>query len=428
MSQLLSFLQNIWKTPKLQSKLLSTLLIFGVYRFLAHIPLPAVDANQLRLLFSNSQFLSLLNVFSGGTLANFSIMAVGISPYITAAIIFQLAGFAIPQIKEMQKEGESGREKLNQYTRLVTVPIAVVQSVSVIALLQSQGLLTQTQPIETAAIVMALVAGAMIMMWLGELVTQHGLGNGISMILLAAIVSQLPQAFSQAVALASSDQILTVLSFAAVFAVVIFVIVFMNESIRKVTMQYARRTRGSRSYGGQQTHLPIRVNVAGVMPIIFAVSVMLVPSFLARVLSSSGSQQLIAIGRWLTINFSQTAPLYMITYFVIVFGFTYFSALLFFDAENISDELKKSGAFIPGIRPGTATRTFLEYVVSRITFAGAVFLGAVALLPSIAQVFTGLTNLAVSGTSVLIVVSVILETAKQTEGMMVEQNYDKYLK
>lgn len=427
MQSLVTALRRILNTPSLSRKLGATALIFAVYRLLAHIPLPAVNALQLQSLFAGNQFLSLLNVFSGGTLANFSIMAVGINPYITASIVFQLAGFVIPQIKEMQKEGESGREKLTQYTRLVSVPLAVIQSVSVIALLQSQGLIEQTTPLVMGAMVMALVAGAMIMMWLGELITLYGIGNGISMMLLAAIVSQLPQAFTQATVLAQADQFLTIVSFAAVFIVVIGVIVFMNEAIRKVTMQYARRTRGSQQFAAQQSHLPIRVNVAGVMPIIFAVTVMLVPSFFSGFMVASSNTTVAEIGRWLTIHSQPTSWIYMTVYFCIVFGFTYFSALLFFNAEDISGELKKSGAFIPGIRPGKATQTFLEYVVTRITLAGAIFLGLVALLPSFAQMATGLTNLAVSGTSVLIVVSVILETAKQGESMLLEQNYDKYI-
>ncbi len=420
-------LQKVYQTHELRRKLLFTLGVFFIFRFLAHIPLPSINLDQLQILFNSNQLLNLLNVFSGGTLANFSVAAVGISPYITASIIMQLGGMVIPQIKELQKDGESGRERLNQYTRLMTVPLAIVQSISVLALLRTQGLLQTNDPIALAAMIMSLVAGAMIVTWLGEMISEYGIGNGISMILFGAIISQLPASLSQALFSVTSDQTLTILTFGALFIAIIGLIVFMNEAIRKVTIQYAKRQRGSRVYGGQMTHLPIRVNVAGVMPIIFAVSILMVPPFFAGFMISSGQRELVEIGQWLTINFAQTAPVFMITYFVVVFFFTFFSALIFFNAENISDELKKSGAFIPGIRPGAATKKYLEFVVSRITLAGAFFLGVIALLPSFAQVFTNIGTLAISGTSVLIVVSVILETMKQVDSMLVEQDYERYL-
>lgn len=426
MQRITAFLKKINANKELRNKLLFTAAILLIFRFFAHIPLPAVNVSQLRTLFASNQFLSLLNVFSGGTLANFSVLAVGINPYITASIIMQLGGMVFPQIKELQKDGESGREKLNQYTRYLSLPLAVGQSISVIALLRTSGLLGETNPVTLVTMILSLVAGAMITTWIGELVTEKGVGNGISMILLAGIMSQLPQSFIQ-IFNSSSDQAFVSLSFIAVFLAIIALIVFINESVRKVSIQYAKRTRGSRVYGGQTTHLPIKVNVAGVMPIIFAVSIMLVPSFAARLLTASSNPRLIDIGNTITVNFAQTSPVYMILYFVIVFFFTFFSALIFFNAGDISDELKKSGAFIPGIRPGAATKKYLEFVVTRITLVGAIFLGGIAVLPSIAQVFTGLGQLAISGTSILIVVSVILETYKQVESMLVEQNYDRFL-
>lgn len=427
MKKTIEFFKTIGRTPALRKKLLFTALIFTVFRLLAHIPVPAVDIVQLKALFAGSQFLSLLNVFSGGTLSNFSIVAVGINPYITASIVMQLAGMMIPKLKEMQKDSESSRELLNQYTRLLSVPLAVVQSISVIAILRSQSLLQTNDPLALIAIITTLVAGAALVMWLGELISLYGLGNGISMILLGGILSQLPVAAAQIVSLASADQVITLITFLSVFLLVIGLIVFMTEAIRKVPIQYARRVRGSRSYGGETTHLPIKVNVAGVLPIIFAVSLMLAPSFVARLFTASSNPMLVDWGRTLSVLFDPTHPVYMITYFVIVFLFTFFSALIFFNAEDISNELKKSGAFLPGIRPGAATKKFLEYVVSRITFAGALFLGFIAVLPSLAQVFTGIASLAIGGTGVLIVVSVILETTKQAESMVVEGQYDKYL-
>lgn len=427
MKKLINFFQRVAKTKELKRKLLFTAGIFLVYRFLAHIPIPSVDIVQLRMLFGESQFLNLLNVFSGGTLANFSIMALGINPYITSAIIMQLAGIVIPKIKEMQREGESGKEKVNQYTRLLTVPLALGQSVSVLALLRSQGLLMVTGPLPLIAMIVSLVAGALILMWLGELISIHGIGNGISIVLFGAIISQLPSSLSQALATTGADQALTNVSFLVVFLLIIGLVVFMNEAVRKITIQYAKRVRGSRVYGGQLTHLPIKVNVSGVMPIIFGVSLMLVPSFLARLMLVTDNPRLVELGQWLTINFQETSTLYIAVYFALVFFFAFFSALIFFDAKNISNELKKSGAFVPGVRPGAATKKYLEFVVTRITLVGAIFLGSIAIMPSIAQILTGVQALAVGGTSLLIVVSVVLETTKQAESLMVDQDYEKFI-
>lgn len=418
--------KRVFLDRKVRRKILFTALIFLVFRVLAHIPVPSVDTRRIQALFLQSQLLSWLNIFSGGTLIRFSIAAVGINPYITASIIMQLAGMVIPRIKELQKEGETGQARVNQYTRLLAVPLAIVQSISVIALLRSQNLISSFTPLALVAVISSLVAGAMIIMWLGELVSEYGIGNGISMIMFAGIASQLPQGLGQAITISRTQQVFQLIIFAAVFLAVIGLVVFMNEAVRKVNIQYAKRVRGSRVYGGQKTHLPVRVNVAGVMPIIFALSLMLVPSFLARIFQTTDSQFLVSLGEKLVIWFDQTSPVYMIFYFLLVFSFTYFSALVFFNADDLATELKKSGAFIPGIRPGQKTKKFLEYVVTRVTFAGAVFLGFIALLPSLAQSLTDVQSLAIGGTSVLIVVSVILDTSKQVDSMLVSQNYEKY--
>ncbi|MEA2056946.1 MAG: preprotein translocase subunit SecY [Patescibacteria group bacterium] len=426
LEKIISAAKKVFSHKELRQKILFTGGVFFVFRLLAHIPVPIVDVDKIQTIFSGSQFLSLLNIFSGGTLIRFSIAAVGINPYITASIIMQLAGMVYPKLKELRKEGESGQAKVNQYTRLLAVPLAVVQSISVIALLRTQQLLTPYTSIEMVAVVASLVAGAMIAMWLGELVTDYGIGNGISMILFAGIASQIPTAFAQTGIVLNGQNIFKIIVFIGVLLAVIGLVVFMNEAVRKVNVQYAKRVRGSRVYGGQKTHLPIRVNVAGVMPIIFSLSIMLVPSFVARLMQSTDKQFLIILGEKLTIWFNQTSPVYMIVYFILVFAFSFFSAIVFFNAEDLSQELKKSGAFIPGIRPGEATKNFLEFVVTRVTFVGALFLGFIALLPALAQVFTGIQSLAIGGTSVLIVVSVILDTAKQADSMMIGQNYDRF--
>ena len=419
-------LQALFSNPVVRQKVIFTALIFLVFRLLAHIPVPGVDLAQLRQFFFNNQFLNLLNMFSGGTLSQFSIVAVGINPYITASIILQLMAMVIPQVKEMQKDGETGRAKLNQYTRMLSVPLAIFQSFSLVTLLRSQNLVDQLSVFQMAAVVTSLVAGAMIVLWLGELVSEFGIGNGISMILFAGIVSQLPVTMAQTFSVVDSQQYLVLATFVVVFLAVIGLVVFMNEAVRKITIQYAKRVRGSKSFGGQTTHLPIKVNVAGVMPIIFAVSLMLVPSFLSRILIASKNESFALIGYQLNIWFSQTSWVYMLCYFLLVVVFSFVSAIVFFNADDISTELKKSGAFVPGIRPGGPTKKFLEFVVTRITLVGAVFLGLIALLPSIAQNLSGVQSLAVGGTSVLIVVSVVLETAKQLDSQLIGQNYEQY--
>ncbi len=426
MQYTITFLKKVASSSAIKRKLLFTALLFGVFRLLASIPLPGVDTPALQSIFGSNQFFSLLNIFSGGTLANFSVVAVGIQAFITASIIMQLLSLVIPKLKEMQKEGEAGKEQFNQYTRLLSVPLAVLQSISVLLLLRSQGLLTAQDPLIVVVMISTLVAGATLVMWLGELVSRYGLGNGISMILLAGILSQLPQLLGQMSVLTNAENITATLFGVAVSFVVMLTVVFMNEAVRRVPIQYARRIRGSQQFGGQSSFLPIKVNVTGVLPIIFAVTLMIVPSFAAELFVQSDVAILKEIGQWLTRYFSPTSWLYMGVYFAVVFVFTYFSALVFFNAEDLSKELKKSGAYVPGIRPGSPTKKFLEFVVTRITLAGAIFLGTIAILPIIAQQLTGVQALAIGGTSVLIVVSVILETTKQIDSQLLEHNYDKY--
>lgn len=424
---MLQKIRSLFSNAQLRKKILFTALIFAVFRFFAHVPVPAVNTDQLQKLFENNQFLGVLDIFSGGTLANFSVMAIGINPYITASIILQLATMIFPKLKEISKDGEAGRERINQYTRFLSAPLAVVQSISVLVLLNTQNLLQAKDPLSIVAMIVTMVAGAMMLMWLGELVTLYGIGNGISMVLFAGIVGQLPLSAVQFITTTSGDQVFTLGVFAAVFLVVIASIVIINEAIRKVNVQYAKRIRGSRLYGGQTTHLPLKINTAGVLPIIFAVSIMLVPPFAGRLLSTMSDPRLVSFGQNVQIWFSPTSWIYAVTYFIIVFAFTYFSTLVFFNTEDLSDELKKSGAFVPGVRPGRPTQQFLNYIITRITFVGACFLGMIALLPTLLQQFTGISSLAVGGTGMLIVVSVVLETTKQVESLLITQNYDKYI-
>jgi preprotein translocase subunit SecY len=429
MDKVKQFFQKITSSRELKRKLFFTLLIFFCARFLAFIPLPMIDTYSLQTLFAGDEFLSLINIIAGGTLATFSLVAVGISPYITASIVVQLLTFIWPKLKELSKEGESGKRKLNQYTRLLSLPVAIVQSFSIIALLRSQNLLLQGSDNFSSMLVLVLflTVGAFIMLWLGELITAYGLGNGISMIMLLGILSQIPTSFSQSQTLVQSNQWFLLLTLVVGIVAVVAVVVLINQAVRKVPIHYAKRIQGNRQIGGQTTFFPIKLNLVGVMSIIFAVTLMSLPGFIGRALSALSNPTWQNLGNQLQVIFSQTSWFYITIYFLVVFVLSYFSALLFFNAKDISEELKKSGAFVPGVRPGQHTQHFLETIVKRLTFTDGIFLGVIAILPFLLQILTGLSALAIGGTSLLIAVSVILDVNKLVEGTAVSQNYDQYL-
>lgn len=427
MSNISKLIREINQVPELKKKLLFTALIFAIYRLLAHIPVPGVDLTQIKSLFLQNQLLSLLNIFSGGTLANFSIVALNLGPYINASIIFQLLTLVFPKLEALSKEGESGREKINYYTRLAAVPLAVVQAIGIYFLLTSQNIIAATTPIETVAIIASMVAGTMLLMWFGELITQYGIGNGTSMLIFAGIIAVLPVSLYSTLAITQGAQLLSMLMFVLMGVTVIGGIVFMSEAVRKIPIHYARRLRGSASYGTQSTHLPLKLNQAGVIPIIFAVSLVMIPSLLGRFLTSSGNLSLVKIGTFFTDHFDAQSLTYNLTYFILVVAFTYFYTAVVFDPEKIATEIKKNGGFVPGIRPGKATVAYFNYVLVRITLLGALFLGLIAILPALAQIATGITSLSLGGTGILIVVSVILETSKSMEALLVTRNYDRFL-
>lgn len=427
MDKILKTIDRIYKTKELRRKFLITAFILGIYRLLVHLPVPGVNIAQLQSLFASNQLLGLLDIFSGGTLANFSIMALGLGPYINASIIFQLLTMVVPSLEALQKEGESGREKINQYTRFAAVPLAIIQAFGVMALLRSQGLLVAQTPLDLAAVIATMVAGTMILLWLGDNITHYGIGNGISMIIFAGIVARLPVTLFQTASVSQADQFINIAVVIAMSIAVVAAVVVMNEAIRKVPIHYARRVRGSRIQGGQSTHLPLRLNQAGVIPIIFAVSLVLIPSLLGRFLTGVSQPALQSFGVTLTTLFDPTSVVYNAVYFSLVVLFTYFYTAVVFDPEKISEEIKKNGGFVPGIRPGKSTSKYLSYIITRITLVGALFLGLIAVLPSIIQGITGLTSLTIGGTGILIVVSVILETSKQVDAMLVMRNYDSFL-
>lgn len=416
-----------WKTPELRKKILITVGILALFRFIAHIPAPGVDQGKLKLLFSSSQLLGLLDVFSGGTLANFSVMALGVNPYINASIIFQMLTMIVPSLEALQKEGEYGRDRINQMTRMLTVPLAIAQALGIIALLKNQQILEAGNVLAVVGIVTTMVAGSMILMWLGELVTLHGIGNGVSLIIFAGIVGRLPVMFFQTASIAETISFQHILMFLALSVAVISGVVLVNEATRKIEIHYARRIRGGNTVGGHTTHLPLRVNQAGVIPIIFAVSLVLLPSMLGQFLSTVPNPQLASFASFMVSAFKPGSVVYGLTYFLLVIGFTYFYTAVIFDPNKIADEVKKYGGFVPGIRPGKPTADYLSYILTRITLAGALFLGTIAVLPTIAERVSGVASLSVGGTGILIVVSVILETTKQLEATLVMRNYDKFL-
>jgi preprotein translocase subunit SecY len=428
MNALLSPLIVSWKTPALRRKILITALLFVVFRIFAHIPIPGVDRVRLASLFAQNQFLGLLDIFSGGTLVNFSIMALGLNPYINASIILQLLTIVFPKLEELQKEGEYGREKINQYTRMLTVPLAALQSIGMYALLKNQGIVSQSDPFTVVSLVITMVAGTLLVMWLGELITEYGIGNGISLLIFAGIVGRLPVTLGQTATTIQADAISNVALFSAMALAVVAATVFVNEAVRRIPVHYARRVRGNKVYGGNMSYLPLRVNQAGVIPIIFAVSLVLLPSLAGGFFQQLQSPIAVNFGRLLTSVFNPNSISYNLIYFLLVIGFTYFYTAITFNPTKISQEIQKYGGFIPGIRPGTPTASYLNYILTRITLAGALFLGFIAIFPSIARGISGVTTLLVGGTGVLIVVSVVLETVKTLEAQLVMRNYDGFLK
>lgn len=427
MNRIIEVIKNAFQVPDLRRKILFTAVIFIIFRLAAHIPVPGVDLVALKALFAQNQFLGLLDIFSGGTLANFSIMALGLNPYINASIIFQLLTMVSPQLEKLSKEGDYGRQKINQYTRYLTVPLAALQAIGMYALLKNQGIMGNLSPLALLSLVVTMTAGTVFLMWLGELISENGIGNGISLLIFAGIVGRFPVIVGQTLSTLEATNFLNLIIFAVMAVLVVAAIVYVNEAVRQIRVEYAKRVRGGRIYGGQATYLPLRINQAGVIPIIFAISVVLLPSMMSQFLAQLPNQTLAGMARNFASFFNPGGVSYNLIYFLLVVGFTYFYTAVVFNPVKISDEIKKHGGFIPGIRPGTPTSHYLNWILTRITLAGAVFLGTVAVLPSVAQGITGVATLTIGGTGILIVVSVVLETVKQLEAMMVMRSYEGFL-
>lgn len=414
---------QIFKILDLRNKILLILGLFVVFRVFANIPIPGVDAQKLLAFFEGSQLLGFLDLFAGGGLSNLSIAMLGLGPYITATIIMQLMTMIFPRLKQLYyEEGNAGRAKFNRYSRYLTVPLAGLQSYGFLNLLISQNIL-QPMPVSLMAEnILIITAGSMFLVWLGEIITQQKLGNGISLLIFAGIVAGLPSVIWQALANYNPSVLPTYVAFAVLSLVIIAGVVFVNQGERKVPVSYAKRVRGNKMFGGVSSFLPLKVNQAGVIPIIFAISILLFPQFIAQI-SSVFSQDLSIRLNELVNSFFGNLVVYSSIYFLLVILFTYFYTSITFNPKEISKNLQQSGGFIPGLRPGDATADFLSKIVNRVTLSGAIFLGIVAVLPNITQIFTGIAALTIGGAALLIVVSVALETMRQLEAQLVMREY-----
>jgi preprotein translocase subunit SecY len=420
---LFSKIRLVMTDPALLRKLGFVVAALVVFRALAAIPIPGVDAARLEEFFANNQFLGLLNIFSGGGLANLSIVMLGVGPYITASIIMQLLTIMFPKLKAMyQEEGDLGRRKFSQYARLLSVPLAAIQGYAFLFILVSQGIVAPLSITDTIANVVAITAGSVLLMWIGELVTEFGIGNGVSLLIFAGIVASLPQTIAQLLFTFDPSQIPVYLAFIAAAIAITYGVVVVTEAERPVPVTYAKRVRGGKLYGGVSTYLPLRLNQAGVIPIIFALSFLLFPQLLLNFAARSSVAWLSGAATWL-LTLDPAGVVSAVFYFALVFVFTYFYTAVTFDPNVLATNLQKNGAFVPGVRPGVQTSDYLAKVITRITMVGALFLGAVAVLPLVMQSLTGFAALAIGGTALLIVVSVVLDLVRKIDAQVSLREY-----
>ena len=407
---------EILKTKDLRAKILFILFVFAVFRLMANIPIPGIDVARIREFFAGNQFFGLMNLFTGGALDNVSIVMLGLGPYITAVIIFQLLTMIFPQMEKLYKEeGEAGRQKFNQYCRIAAVPFALVQGYSMIFFLKAQGAIGTLDPLVMIAAVLSIVAGSIILMWLGELISEKGLGNGVSLLIFAGIVADFPNNIQRMFITFDQTQIFSYILFGLLSLLVIAGVVLINEGRRNIPVSYAKRVRGNKMYGGASTYLPLNINPAGVIPIIFAMSLLMIPSMLSSFLG------------WDAItNFLNNPWAYGIIYFILVFAFTFFYTAVTFDPKSVSTNLQKMGGFIPGIRPGENTAQFLQSILNKVLVIGATSLGLIAVMPLIIQGITGIQEFAfmIGGTALIIIVSVALETMRQIDSQLEMREYD----
>jgi preprotein translocase subunit SecY len=415
---------DIFRVKEVRNKILIVLGLLMAYRVLAAIPVPGVNLAQLQQFFNSNQFFGFLNLFSGGGLSNLSVAMLGVGPYITATIIMQLMTIIFPKFKEMYYEsGAAGQAKFNQYSRMLTVPLALLESYGFMNLLISQGAMARPTMFGLITNVLAISAGSMIALWLGELISEQKVGNGISLIILAGILSQFPSSVTKAIAAYVPSQLVVYIGFLIFAVLLVAAIVALNEGVRKITISYARRVRGNKLYGGVSSYLPLKVNQAGMIPLIFAISVLLFPQFIAQAVAVFSPSASLTLNNIVS-GFLNNQWSYGIAYFLLVFIFTFFYTAITFNPEEVAKNLQRSGGFLPGIRPGEGTSLFFKKIINRVTLWGAIFLGLIAVLPLIVQGITGVAVLTVSGTALLIVVSVALETMRQIDSQLTMRGYE----
>jgi len=418
----------IFKDRQLRNKILFVLFIFAIFRLAANIPIPGIDLENLRRFFSQNQFFGLLNLFVGGALSKLSIVMLGLGPYITSIIIFQLLTMIFPQLERLyREEGEEGRRRFNQYARILTVPLATIQAYAMLTLFQRQGAIPSLTSTQLLTSVITITGGALFLMWLGELITEKGIGNGVSLLIFAGIIARTPTEIRQLALTYTPERLPSYIFFFAVALIIIAGVVLITEARRNIPISYAKRVRGHRMYGGVSTYLPMNINPAGVIPIIFALSLLLFPGMIASFFASGGNMALANFAQTIT-NFLQTPWIYGSLFFILVFLFTYFYTAVTFDPKSIAENLQKMGGFVPGIRPGKSTAEFLHKILYRVLFLGAIFLGTIAVMPSIVQGATGVTafRFLIGGTALLIVVSVVLDTWRQLKAQMEMREYEKF--
>lgn len=419
---------QIFKIREIRNKILFVLLIFAVFRIMATIPIPGIDKIKMQQFFEGIQIFGLLNIFTGGALDRLSIIMLGLGPYITATIILQLLTMIFPRLEEIYREqGEVGRRKFNQYGRILAAPLAMLQGYAMLSLLQRQNVIESLSLVEQLSSILTITAGTIFLMWLGELISEKGIGNGVSLLIFAGIVSDVPTNIRQMILYWNPAQILSYTLFFFIALLVIGGVVLINEASRNIKISYSKRVRGRRVYGGASTYLPLNINPAGVMPIIFALSLLSFPSMIGTFLLGVKNQTLANLAQ-MTIDLLQNPWIYGILYFVLICLFTYFYTAVTFDPNTIAENLRKMGGFIPGVRPGKPTASFLSIVLNRILLVGALFLGFIATTPSIVGGITKVPtfNFLVGGTSLLIVVSVVLEIVKQIKSQLEMREYDAF--
>ena len=423
MQNIFDKIRIVWEDKNLRNRILFVLGALIFFRLLAAIPIPGIDAAKLSQFLSNNQFFGILNIFSGGGLSNLSIIMLGVGPYITSSIIMQLLTIMVPRLKALyHEEGDLGKQKFTQYSRILTVPLAFLQGFGLMMLLQKQGILQSLGLFSMLSNLLVIVAGSLLLMWIGELISEYGVSNGVSLLIFAGIVASLPTNISQLLFTFDVSQVPLYIALFVGSILIVAGIVFITEAERPIPVTYAKRVRGMKVYGGVSTYIPLRLNQAGVIPIIFALSILLFPQMIATFLAGVNSAVLQNIGAALS-SFVQNQWFYGITYFILVILFTYFYTAVTFDPKSMSENLQKNGAFIPGIRPGEPTAEYVSKILTRITLVGAIFLGFVAVLPLIVQGMTGMANLAIGGTALLIVVSVVIDLIKKIDAQISMREY-----